>query len=97
MNNDHLTGFVAGVGCTAFAFYWYVNNRERIEEFMKAQELGLQTAPGFGFPPVRAAVGANEAAAEQPIGLEELMLQKERLEDQIAELQSRLEEQMGKS
>lgn len=88
MNNDHFTGFVAGVACTAVALHWYSNNRERIEEFMKAQELGMQ-APGLEFSSFRRPAKAAQETSETPLTLEELLLQKEQLDDKIAELQAK--------
>ncbi len=86
MNNDHVTGFVAGVACTAFAYYWYHNNKERIDEFLKAQELGLQGPLGsLNYP------GPAAEPRDPSPSLEELMREKERLEDQIAELSSKTE------
>ena len=88
MNNDHVTGFVTGVACSALAFYWYTQNRERIDEFLKAQELGL-TSPmtSFGTPPSRPPVASNGEVAPQP-NLAQLMADRERLDDLIAELQA---------
>ena len=87
MNNDHVTGFVTGVACTAFAFYWYNQNRERIEEFMRAQELGL-SAPmsSFGRPSAPVTVSNNGESAPS---LAQLMADRERLDDLIAELQAK--------
>lgn len=86
MNNDHVTGFVTGVACTAFAFYWYNQNRERIEEFLRAQELGLTTPmSSFARPSAPVTVSNNGEASPS---LAQLMADRERLDDLIAELQA---------
>jgi hypothetical protein len=87
ITNDHMVGFAAGVAVTALAFYWYDQNRDRVDEFMNAQGIGVGQrgapwgqAPQYASPPT-----AGGTAGETPT-LEELMAQKERLEDMIAEL-----------
>lgn len=80
MNSDHLTGFVVGVGSTIFAYHWYQNNRERVHEFLKAQEIGLAASRG----------GQSKPASEMT--LEDLMAEKERLEDALAEKERKIAE-----
>lgn len=90
MNNDHVTGFVTGAACTVFAFYWYQQNKERIDEFVKAQELGLATPLAtVGRAPAApvAAASANGGAPD----LAQLMAERERLDDMIAEFQANQE------
>lgn len=87
MNNDHVTGFVVGVGATALAYHWYFNNRERIHEFLKAQELGLAAEGGLGQRFKNMASSGRDGGASS---LEELMAEKERLEDLLAEKERRI-------
>ena len=74
MSKDHILGFVGGVACTAAAFAWYSQNREKVQEFLAVQEKAMS----FARP---AAAGEP---AQKPT-LQELMAQKERLDDLIAE------------
>lgn len=87
MSNDHVTGFVVGVGATALAYHWYFNNRERIHEFLKAQELGLQAEGGLGQRFKNMTATGRDGSASS---LEELMAEKERLEDLLAEKERRI-------
>lgn len=75
MSNDHVVGFVGGVACTAAAFYWYTQNREKVQEFLAAQERAMAAARP----------GAAPADPGKKPTLQELLAQKERLEDLIAE------------
>lgn len=87
ITNDHLVGFAAGTAVTALALYWYDQNRERVDRFLQSQGVGpgqpgmpWQQAPQYAPPPA--------ASGDQKPTMEELMAQKERLEDMIAELQA---------
>jgi len=75
MSNDHVVGFVGGVACTAAAFYWYTQNREKVQEFLAAQERAMAAARA----------SAPVAEPSKKLSLQELMAQKERLDDLIAE------------
>lgn len=77
MSNDHVVGFVGGVACTAAAFYWYTQNREKVQEFLAAQERAMAAARQQPAP-------AAADPGKKPT-LQELLAQKERLEDLIAE------------
>jgi hypothetical protein len=84
ITNDHLVGFAAGTAVTALALYWYDQNRERVDRFLQSQGVGQpgmpwQGAPQYAPPPA--------TSGDQQPTMEELMAQKERLEDMIAELQ----------
>jgi hypothetical protein len=83
--NDHLVGFAAGAAVTALALYWYDQNRERVDQFLQAQRLGVGQ-PGSYWP--QAPQYAPQPGDDQKPSVEELMAQKERLEDMIAELQA---------
>jgi hypothetical protein len=86
ITNDHLVGFVAGVGVSTVAFYWYDQNRHRVDAYLRAQGMpaGQTAAP---WQSTHAAPrSAPYPSNGHPPTLEELMAQKERLEDMIAEL-----------
>lgn len=70
IRNEHLVGFVAGIGTAALGFYLYKKHQPEVDEFLRSQ--GIAT-PVDG--------SRNEAE----LTLEELVREKERLEDVIAE------------
>lgn len=70
INSNHVTGFVAGIGVAAVGFYVYKMNQTQVDEWLQRQ--------GFKIP---LASGKDVAA----MTLEELVTEKERLEDVIAE------------
>jgi hypothetical protein len=88
--NDHLVGFAAGAAVTALALYWYDQNRERVDQFLQAQRLGVGQ-PGPYWPQAPQPQYAPQSGDDQKTSVEELMAQKERLEDMIAELQAKQE------
>lgn len=93
MNGDHLVGFVAGVGVTALAIYWYNQNQERIEQFLQAQGMPPPGYPGmYGWSPASQAQSQAQPVATtgqgRQVSLRELIAQKEQLEDLIAEVQA---------
>jgi hypothetical protein len=85
--NDHLVGFAAGAAATALALYWYDQNRERVDQFLQAQRLGVGQ-PGPYWPQAPQPQYAPQPGGDQKPSVEELMAQKEQLEDMIAELQA---------
>lgn len=70
INSNHLVGFVAGVATATVGFYLYKKNQNRVDAWLRQQGINL---------PVPAVV---DPAA---LSLEELVNEKERLEDVIAE------------
>jgi hypothetical protein len=70
INNNHLAGFVVGIGVAGLAFYAYKKNQAAVDDWLRQQ--GIQVP----------AAGATDPAA---LSLEELVTEKERLEDIIAE------------
>jgi hypothetical protein len=70
ITSDHVTGFVVGLGVSALGFYLYKKNQTQVNDFLRRQ--GIQI-PGQG--------GQNENS----MTLEELIAEKEHLEDLIAE------------
>ena len=70
INTDHITGFAVGIGAAAVGFYAYKKNQSRVDGWLRQQGINVPAA----------------AAAESgSMTLEELVLEKERLEDLIAE------------
>jgi hypothetical protein len=70
ITSQHITGFVVGIGATVTAYYVYKKNQAQIDDFLRRQ--GIQI-PDHGI--------------KEPgtMSLEELVSEKERLEDLIAE------------
>jgi hypothetical protein len=94
ITNDHLTGFAAGVVLSAVAFYWYDQNRDRVDQFLQAQRMGSgQPGVSWGQGPQPVPMQTGGSTGGQTPSLEELMRQKEQLEDMIAELMAAHESQ----
>jgi hypothetical protein len=70
ITSQHVTGFIIGLGVAAAGFYLYKVNQKRVDAWLESQ--------GIQFP------GAS-ASDHSSMTLEELVRQKERLEDLIAE------------
>ena len=70
LNSQHVTGFVVGLGAAGLGFYVYKKNQKQIDEFLKSQGINLPNIVETDFT---------------ELTLEELVAEKERLEDLIAE------------
>lgn len=70
INSQHITGFLVGLGAAGLGFYLYKKNQKEIDEFLTSQGIHL---PSISEPDFSA------------LTLEELVAEKERLEDLIAE------------
>ena len=70
INSNHVTGFVAGIGVAALGFYVYKMNQSQVDAWLRQQGFKMPTDSG------------KDVTA---MTLEELVLEKERLEDMIAE------------
>ncbi len=70
ITSDHLVGLAVGVGTAAACYYLYKKNQSRVDDWLRQQ--GINVPAGSG----------KEYSA---MNLEELVLEKERLEDLIAE------------
>jgi hypothetical protein len=70
VTSQHVTGFFVGVGAAAVGYYFYKNNQAKVDDFLRRQ--------GIQIP---------ERTMRDPasLSLEELVQEKERLEDLIAE------------
>jgi hypothetical protein len=72
ITSEHVTGFVAGLGVASLGLYIYKNNQAQIDEWLRRQSINLPF-PSF------------QAKDQSGMSLEELLREKERLEDLIAE------------
>jgi hypothetical protein len=70
MNSQHVTGFVIGLGAAAAGFYFYKKNQKRVDEWLRRQGIELPAASGGEYGEMT---------------LEELVREKEHLDDLIAE------------
>lgn len=70
INTDHVTGLAVGIGAAALGLYLYKKNQRTVDKWLRAQ--------GINVPQDN---GQNAAS----MSLEELMREKEQLEDLIAE------------
>lgn len=70
INSNHVTGFVVGLGIAAAGFYVYKKNQPAVDDWLRRQGVKMPAA------------GTRDATA---MTLEELVTEKEKLEDIIAE------------
>lgn len=70
VNADHLTGFIVGAGATALGYYLYKKNQNKIDAFLKQYGIDINSSSD------------NDWSS---LSMEELVTEKERLEDLIAE------------
>ncbi len=70
INSDQVTGFVVGLGAAALGFYLYKKNQGMVDQWLRQQ--GIQVPQGVSKDPAT-------------MSLEDLLVEKERLEDLIAE------------
>jgi hypothetical protein len=70
LTSQHITGFAVGIGIAAAGFYMYKQNESEVDEWLRKQGINLPSA------------SIKDYSA---FSLEELVLEKERLEDMIAE------------
>ena len=70
ITSEHLTGFVVGIGVASLGFYLYKKNEAQVDEWLRRQAINL---PG------------RQAKDSAGMSLEELLREKERVEDLIAE------------
>ena len=77
ITSQHITGFAVGFGVASLGFYLYKRNQAQIDQFLRRQ--GIQVS----------SPGTEDPAS---MTLEELVAEKERLEDLIAERQMAAQE-----
>ncbi len=70
LSSQHVTGFVLGLGAAAAGFYFYKKNQKQVDEWLRKQGIELPVA---------------SAGDHSAMTLEELVREKENLEDLIAE------------
>jgi len=70
MKTEHMTGFVVGLGAAAVGYYFYSKNKTQVDQFLKEHGIDMPSSP------------VVDVAS---LSLEQLILEKERLEDTIAE------------
>ncbi len=78
VNSEHVTGFAVGVGAAAVGVYLYKKNRQHVDQWLRQQGINVPESP------------SNHADA---LSMEELVREKERLEDLIAEREMQAKEQ----
>ena len=70
VNNEHITGFAVGIGAAALGFYLYKKNQGHVDQWLRQQGINVPQTADQNW----------EASA-----LTDLVHEKERLEDLIAE------------
>jgi hypothetical protein len=78
VNTEHVTGFAVGLGAAALGIYLYKKNRQHVDQWLRQQGINVPESPG------------KHADA---LSMEELVREKERLEDLIAERELQAKEQ----
>jgi hypothetical protein len=78
LTSQHITGFAVGIGVAAVGFYMYKQNEHEVDEWLRGHGIELPTATVKDYG---------------VLTLEELVLEKERLEDLIAERELAAQEQ----
>ena len=82
LSTQHLAGFLAGLGAAAVGFYAYKKNQDKVDSFLSKQGIKV---PG------------KSGRDSSSMSLEELVGEKERLEDLIAEKELAPEEKTEKA
>jgi len=80
INTDQVTGFVVGIGAAALGLYLYKRNQSQVDEWLRQQGIAVPQAG---------------ATSERDLSLEDLVREKERLEDLIAEREVKASESAG--
>jgi len=70
INSNHITGFLVGLGVAGVGFYVYRKNQRNVDAWLNRQGINVQSS------------GGKDPAA---MSMEELVIEKEQLEDLIAE------------
>ena len=82
VTSEHVTGFAVGIGAAALGFYLYKKNQSQVETWLRQQ--------GINVP-------QSDSKKASAMSLEELMREKEQLEDLIAEREMAAKEQAAPS
>lgn len=70
ISSQYVKGFAMGVGVAALGFYLYKKNQKQVDEFLRKQGINVPCSSGSDL---------------STLSLEELISEKERIEDIIAE------------
>lgn len=76
------TGILIGVGLSVTAYYLYINNKEKVDEFLRSQGINVPETTGL--------------KDYSKMNLEELVNTKEQIEDLIAEVEHKMKEEEKK-
>ena len=82
LSNDHIAGFAVGAGAAALGFYLYKKNQTQVDAWLQQQGINIPTAAG---------------STAKTSSMEELIREKERLEDLIAEREMEARESVAES
>ena len=80
INTDQVTGFVVGIGAAALGLYMYKRNQNQIDDWLRQQGIAMPESGG---------------STKNDMTLEDLIREKERLEDVIAEREMKSKEHAG--
>jgi hypothetical protein len=72
ITSEHVTGLIVGIGVASLGFYLYKKNEAQIDEWLRHQSIGFPFA-------------GSQGKDQSGMSVEELLREKERLEDLIAE------------
>ena len=78
INSNHVSGFVVGLGAATLGLYLNKQNQQRVDQWLRQQGINVPQLGGKD---------------EKSMSLQELMFEKERLEDLIAEREVQDKEQ----
>jgi hypothetical protein len=73
ITNEHISGFLFGLGVAGLGFYYYKKNQTQVDAWLREQGIDLPEAVDADY---------------EKMTVEDLVLEKERLEDLIAERES---------
>ncbi len=82
LTEGHITGFIAGLGVAGLGYYLYKRNQPAIDGWLRNQGIQIPTS------------GHSDTSN---MNLEDLVLEKERLEDLIAEREMEVQKQANKT
>lgn len=71
------TGILIGIGISAAAYYYYMNNKNKVDDFLRSQGITLPEPAGT-------------TGDYKKMSLEELVSTKETIEDLIAEMEHKM-------
>jgi len=71
VTTQHITGFIVGIGAAGLGFYLYKKNQKEVDDFLRKQGLNIPSS--------------SLSVDPSGLSLEDLVREKERLEDLIAE------------